>query len=160
VLKVPLTKDKVAKIDDEDLKLISSYSWRAQQNQDGRWYAMAWTVYPYFLLMHRIILCVEDWEIVDHIDNDGLNNQRSNLRVATYSQNVHRGIKTSKNCTSLFKGVHFENSREKWKAIIKFEGQSFFLGRFDSEVEAAKAYDEKARELYGEFAFQNFGDEV
>ncbi len=66
---------------------------------------------------------------------------------------------TNARCSSIFKGIHYEESRKKWRATIMYERQSFFLGRFDSEVEAAKAYDKKARELYGELAFQNFGED-
>jgi hypothetical protein len=154
-MEIQLTRDKVALIDEEDFELISEFQWRAQQNQDGRWYAKAWNPYPVFILMHRLILGANDGEWVDHRDNNGLNNYKNNLRICTPSQN--QAGKGPQGNTSLFKGVHWETSRNKWKAVIMQDGKSYFLGRYDSEVEAARVYDETARELFGEFAYTNFG---
>ena len=90
---------------------------------------------------------------VDHIDGDGLNNRRSNLRACTHTENG-RNRKLSKNNTSGLKGV---NAREagKWQAMIKTSGRILHLGVFDSKMEAAKAYDAAALRLYGEFARTN-----
>jgi hypothetical protein len=155
---IELSKGKSALIDDEDYDHVREWNWRAQQNQDGRWYAMAWDLYPNFVLMHRVILCPPDSIDVDHKNGDGLDNRRINLRLATRSQNVAAG-RPAGGKSSIFKGVSWDNSRGRWRVMIKDGTKHKFLGRFADEVEAAKAYDEAALEVFGEFAYQNFGDE-
>jgi HNH endonuclease len=154
-MEIQLSKDQIALIDDEDFALISEFNWRAQQNQDGRWYAMAWNSYPNFLLMHRYVMAANDGEWIDHRNGNGLDNRKENLRVCTPSENQAR--KGPQGITSLFKGVHWESARGKWKAVVTKDGKSHFLGRYDNEVEAAEAYDGAAKELFGEFAYTNFG---
>lgn len=90
--------------------------------------------------------------IVDHIDHNGLNNQRSNLRVCTISENnQNRRPKKGKN----YLGTKFVKSTNKWHAILRTK----FIGTFLSEIEAAKAYDKAAKEKFGEFAYLNFPNE-
>lgn len=158
-IRIPLTRGKEAKIDDWNIDIILEYNWRAQQNQDGRWYAMAWNTYPNFVLMHRVIMKPLQGQVVDHMDGDGLNNLEINLYVCSYGQNVQRsGVKRT-GATSVFKGVHWESGRGKWKACISKDGKLHFLGRYISEVDAAKAYDDAALELFGQLAYTNFGDD-
>lgn len=155
----PLTREKVTLVDEIDLPSLEPFSWRAQQNQDGRWYAVAWDTHEILIMMHRWIMSVEDPKlVVDHFNNDGLDNRRLNLRVCTYSQNVARGRPTEGR-TSKFKGVHFEASRRKFKAVISKDRNFHFLGRFENEAEAARAYDKAALEIHGEFAYLNFPEE-
>ena len=92
--------------------------------------------------------------LVDHIDRNSLNNRRGNLRLCTPSQNIlnTRGKKG----TSKYKGVWWNTKKNKWLAMITSKGRHFHLGFFDEEIEAAKAYDRKAVELFGEFAYLNF----
>lgn len=146
----------VSQIEEDDLDLIAKFQWRAQQNKDGRWYAMAWNKYPNFILMHRLIMKPKQGETVDHLDNDGLNNQRGNLRVCSYSENVQRTGFKRNGSTSIFKGVHFETSRSRWKAMITKDGNQIYLGRFATEVDAAIAYDEAVLKLYGDLGYRNF----
>ena len=153
---IKLSRGKVSLIDDEDFDLVAEYGWRANQNQDGRWYAMAWDSYPNFILMHRLIMNPAPGMIVDHLDNDGLNNQRENLRVCTYSENVQRSGRKRQGSTSNFKGVHWESARNKWKAMIMKDGRHIYLGRYDSEVAAAEAYDDAVAYYHGEFGYRNF----
>lgn len=107
--------------------------------------------------MHRIILQralgrpLLLSELVDHKDTNTLNNRRSNLRIATVSQNTQNQRKRS-NCTSPYKGVTWNKSCQKWQAAIKYHGKSIYLGVFDDPLEAHKRYCEKATELFGEFA--------
>jgi hypothetical protein len=94
--------------------------------------------------------------LVDHRNNDGLDNRRDNLRLATRSQNMYNKLKTKSKTSSRFIGVSFDKSRRKWEARIYYQGRKIWLGRFDSEIDAALAYDEAARKYHGEFARLNF----
>jgi hypothetical protein len=102
--------------------------------------------------LERDLLPTED---VDHIDGDGLNNRRNNLRVATSAQNG-RNRGAQRNNTSGYKGVGWDKSRQKWTAQIKVNGKQKHLGRFDTPEAAHKAYCEAADRLHGKFA--NYGE--
>lgn len=107
------------------------------------------------VVMHRFLLGLTDPSVrCDHRDNNGLNNQRSNLRTATANQNQHN--RRSCGGTSRFKGVSWYKRSKKWLAQICCDRTWKYLGTFVSEEDAARAYDAKARELHGEFAFTNF----
>lgn len=104
--------------------------------------------------MHRVIMGEPRGLVVDHIDGNSLNNRRSNLRVCTVSQN-HQNQRF-RGGLSRYKGVCFLKKINKWRANIGFDGRRMHIGCFDNEVDAAKAYDRKAGELFGEFAYLNF----
>lgn len=117
------------------------------------------------LIMERVLgRKLEKSEHVDHLDNNGLNNRRSNLRLATPSQNHANKPKQRGNYSSKYKGVCFDKSRNKWHSSVncrnKFPNEPWRkkinLGRFATEIEAAQAYDKKAKEIWGEFAQLNF----
>ncbi len=95
---------------------------------------------------------------VDHIDHDGLNCQKYNLRVGTNTHNQGNRRKTTKPMSSKFKGVSWDKSRGKWRASIGVKCEVKQLGRFDSEEEAARVYDKAAREYFAEFAFPNISE--
>lgn len=145
------SQGRFAIVDDEDFDFLSKYKWQSFAAKKT-FYATAHingkTVY-----MHRMIMGVLNTKkIIDHIDHDGLNNCRYNLRAATYSQNnmntLHR---RRKNPTSKYKGVHWDSITKKWRAGIMHRK----IGRFVNEVDAAIAYNERAFELFGEFACLN-----
>ena len=96
-------------------------------------------------------------EVVDHIDGNGMNNIRENLRPSSFSQNQGNRKKTP-GTSSRFKGVTWvkHKYRQCWKATIKAYGESYFLGEFFNEEDAARAYDEAAIKIFGEFAVLNF----
>lgn len=149
---VPLSKGFVALIDDEDFDLVTQYRWHYK-----RGYATATPTHrgP-TIFMHRLISGARADVEVDHRNLNGLDNQRSNLRHATAAQQSMNRSKF-RNCVSLFKGVVWEKSRQKWRAKITFNRKCLHLGRFDNEEDAARAYDMAAIRLFGEFAFTNFG---
>ena len=123
---------------------------------DGKWYArrpvrggdgsVRWQG------MHTFLT---GWPLVDHIDGDGLNNRRSNLRPATPSQNNANRRKSRQN-TSGFKGVSYYHRTSRWRAYVGVDGKAIHLGYFDTAIDAARAYDAAALEHFGEFARINF----
>ena len=160
---IPLTQGKFAQIDEEDFGLVSRFKWCARRSSSGRTYYALHNVckdgVTRTLLMHRVILGLPDSFEGDHIDGDGLNNTRVNLRVATTSQNHCNSGKRSHN-TSGYKGVSWEKSRGLWAAEARMDGRRIRCGRFATAEEAARAYDRAARELQGDFARLNFPDDT
>jgi hypothetical protein len=107
------------------------------------------------MYLHREIMQAPKGLLVDHKNNDGLDNRRANLRLATHSQNgCNRPRK--KNGSSRFKGVIFLKDRKRWSARLKKNGKHIFLGNFKNEIDAARVYDEAAKQYHGEFACLNF----
>ncbi len=94
------------------------------------------------------------FELFDHKDRDPFNNQRNNLRPCTRSQNEANKPKKG-GTTSQYKGVYWDSTRQKWQAQICINRNKKALGRFDNEIDAAKAYNIEAAKLYGEFAVLN-----
>lgn len=157
---MPLTKGQVAIVDDEDYEFLSQWKWtfdryayrmRSRQGKKRPWQ------------MHRAVMeRVLEGDIpkgydIDHIDGDGLNNRRGNLRLATRSQNLQNRVGNAK-ATSKYKGVFWLTRNRKWQASIKIGPKRTYIGLFANEEDAARAYDEKAREAFGEFARLNFPD--
>ncbi len=106
--------------------------------------------------MHREIIEVRKEMVVDHINNDGMDNRRINLREATHSQNICNRKKRSGTNTSEYIGVCWNKARRKWMSSIGHDKKNIHLGYFDSEVEAAKARDRAAKKYHGQFAYLNF----
>jgi hypothetical protein len=153
-----LTRGQVAKVDDEDYLRVSALKWHAQKSRRG-FYAMRRLSpagnNPGYYPMHLFIFGIEKGERVDHRDGDKLNNQKSNLRIATRKQNARAFRTLGKNKTSRFRGVSLDRG-SVWRAFLRIGKKCLYLGSFDDETEAARAYDNKARELFGEFACPNF----
>lgn len=156
---IPLTQGKVAIVDAADYEWLSQWQWYARYN--GRWYAMRHTPrvngVQHTVLMHREILDAPDGMDVDHRDSDGLNNSRTNLRLATRSQNKFNSRMSASN-TSGYKGVSWHKRQKKWNAYICVNCKLMHLGSFDSPEDAADAYDKAAIQYHGEFARLNFRD--
>jgi hypothetical protein len=157
--RIALTRGKVALVDDADFEWLRQWKWHALNPHPGTetWYAYRATHGKprRFLLMHREILGTPNGLLTDHRDRNGLNNQRSNLRVANYTQNVcNRGMMRTN--TSGFIGVFWSDSCKKWKASIENNGTQQHLGVFIDKEDAARAYDASALRLRGEFAVLNF----
>lgn len=151
---IPLTQGKVALVDAQDYERVMQFNWAAVF--DGwTWYAITTIIKPKrtSMRMHRFILSAPHGLMVDHKDRNGLNNTRDNLRFATASQNGHNAGISLRN-TSGYKGVYKED--KKWIASITINRKQFIIGRYLTAEDAARAYDAKAKESFGEFARTNF----
>ena len=156
---IKLTQGKVALVDDSDYEELSKYKWYASRYKNI-WYAerMGKLVSgkKCVIRMHRQILNLtyKDNKYVDHRNHNGLDNQKNNLRVCSQAQNCYsKRHQNSK--TSVFKGVSLCNKKRRWRASITYKNKHKFLGYFDIEIDAAKAYNEAAKEYFGEFAYLN-----
>ena len=110
--------------------------------------------------LHREIMEAPAGLFVDHRNGDSLDNRRDNLRLATPFDNQHNRQKTKSKTSSRFIGVSYDKSHRKWLAKIGYRGKRIFLGRFNTEEAAARAYDAAARKYHGEFARLNFPEET
>jgi len=155
--------EHVALVDEADAELVAGHRWRPWTSETGKTYAYT-VIGRSTVYMHRRILGTAAGFDTDHRDGDGLNNRRANLRSATRAQNVANTPKSRRRDgrprTSIFKGVSWNRTRGRWQVTIKCAGESIFLGRFDDEAGAARAYDAAAFEAWGEFAHLNFPAEV
>lgn len=154
-----MTRGLSAKVDDDDYARLAAVHWYPVSHR-GRWYARNETgtgarghtrrTYRY---MHKEIIDIPPGKIIDHKNGDSLDNRKENLRACTRLQNM-ANQKLSKRNTSGYKGVRKEWNR--WTATIYKQGIRYKIGAFETAEEAARAYDAKAKELSGEFAFLNF----
>jgi len=96
--------------------------------------------------------------ICDHINGNGLDNRAANLRPATVSQNLANRPKRKAPARSKYKGLEWDKISKKWKARVQFEGRKIYIGSFDSELAAARAYDSAAKKIQKDFASPNFDD--
>lgn len=160
--KIELTQGLFALVDDEDFAWLSQWKWRAQKTSYGELIAVrkgrqGEKEEGKMIRMHRQIMDSPKGMEVDHRNHITLDNQRRNLRPCTRSQNAQNQRKQS-GTTSKFKGVCFcrFKANKNWMAAIKLNGKRTHIGYFADEIDAAKAYDKKAKKLFGEFAFVNF----
>lgn len=153
--------DKVAIVDDEDYALVMSHGpfWCAVHRLDKTITGVICRsqITGENIYMHKLLLGLNKFSSLqgDHKDNNPLNNQRYNLRTATQAQNSQNRRK-SRFGSSRFKGVSWTKNVAKWVSQIRKDGKLYNLGYYISEEEAARKYDEKAKELFGEFANVNF----
>ena len=153
--KIALSRGLSAVVDDQEYATLSQYKWSVLSSGNRKVYAVS-SINGKHILMHRFILGLSDRNShADHIDGDGLNNQRENLRICTNAENLRNRGRNKKNASG-FKGVYKWSNRDKWAAKIMLSRKSYHLGTFGSPEEAARAYDRAAREHHGSFAFQNF----
>lgn len=156
---ITLTQGLQTKIDDEDHKALSGLNWIAAKSHNGSFYAVRrhkengiWKT----TFMHRLIAKDPKGKMVDHKDGDSLNNQRSNLRPCDAKGNMRNRPKPKSN-TSGYKGVSRSRRTVKpWKAEIHLGEKTIHIGTFETREFAAKAYDNAAIKLHGEFARLNF----
>jgi len=158
--RITLTQGKYAIVDCDDYFELIKYKWHAYRcgntfyasrsirTKDGKKHGFN---------MHRQVLKVPDGMFVDHINRNGLDNRKANLRPATFNQNMrNRGEYKVRNCTSKYKGVTWHREGKCWQARIIGNHKYIHLGSFRDELKAAKAYDKAAIKYHGEFAALNF----
>lgn len=158
MVEIQLTQGKVALVDDEDFERLSQFKWCAYtggcnyyamtniRKKDGKRTS---------LQMHRFIMSVFDSKtIIDHINGNGLDNRKDNLRICTQAENTRNRSKSLNN-TSGFKGVYWHKYDKKWHAQIIINYKKIHLGIFTCKIEAAQAYNQAAIKYHGEFAQLN-----
>jgi hypothetical protein len=153
---IPLTKGKTARVDASEYERISANNWMATWNKYTRsYYARRYSKVKdgpprRMIAMQNEVM--SNGKINDHADRNTLNNVKSNLRPSTVSQNGGNCEKRKHN-TSGYKGVVWNN---RWRAQLLVNGKKYHAGYFDDPIDAARAYDRKAIELFGDFACTNF----
>jgi hypothetical protein len=168
---IPLTQGKVALVDDEDYEWLNQWKWFAFKGHKTYYARRAIYIHgkQKMLHLHRIIMNTPDDMQVDHIDHNGLNNQKSNLRNCDFLQNrqnssargkseylgvsIKKKISTYKNINGEIKKYYYPNM---FVSQITVNKRRTHLGYFNDKIEAAKAYDKAAKEYFGEFANLNF----
>lgn len=159
--KILLSRGMFALVDDEDFYEINGLRWCAHRNH-GLWNACheirVSRGFRFNLYMHRVVLNAPMDMEVDHINHDGLDNRKCNLRLCTRSQNCSNARLLSRS-TSGYKGVTWKKANKAWCAQICHKLQKIHIGLFDDAKEAARAYDVTALNLYGDFACINFSRE-
>jgi hypothetical protein len=157
VKEIPLTLGLFSFVDDEDFDELNKYNWCANESATtkGLFYALRNGGNKTHIFMHRQIMKLHKGEIVDHINHNGLDNRKCNLRICEHSQNL-MNHKLYKSNTSGLHNVYWSEHNHKWRAYIQKNKKKIMLGDFNSKEEAGKSYDKKAKEIYGDFAVLNF----
>jgi len=135
---IELTQGKVALVDDEDFEELNQYKWYAHK-QKNAFYAIRNSkgANRTTIHMHRLIMGTPEGMQIDHIDGNGLDNTKSNLRIVTIRQNAQNRHEAR---SSTYPGVYWQKDRGKWHANITINGKTKSLGRFEIEAEAYEAY--------------------
>lgn len=159
---IPLSRGLVAIVDDEDFDWLNQWKWSASK-MGTKALPMFYAVRTIWkdgktvevIPMHRLIMKAQKGQVVDHINRNPLDNQKANLRLCSQADNSLNRV-ANKDGTSKFKGVCWISSRKKWE--VSFRGK--FVGRYDSETEAARAYNEAAASYSPEFSRLNVLEEI
>jgi hypothetical protein len=159
--KIPLTQGKFALVDDEDYQRMRSIKWSAVKARNTYYAVSCYRIRDKIFTqrMHRLVTEVPKGMNIDHIDRNGLNNQKSNLRTCNPPKNLWNRTKSlykGKRPTSKYKGLTWTNGA--WVVNISANNVKHYLGRYYREASAAREYDKLAKLLHGEFACLNFPD--
>jgi hypothetical protein len=162
---IPLTQGFSTMVDDEYYEELNKHKWYAhrhnnafyaQRNQKRGEYSHRRSRKTIF--MHHAIMGDKKIGIdIDHINHNTLDNRKENLRLCTHAENRRNSMSVIG--TSRYKGVCWHKKKRVWLAQISYNNRTEFLGHYSIEIDAARAYDNKAKELFGEFANINFKEE-
>lgn len=156
---IPLTQGQQAIVDDEDYERVSKYKWWTMKCRKSGFYACRTfrksNNKRASILLHRFIMNPPEKMQVDHVDDNGLNCTRSNMRVCTNAEN-NRNKKLRPDNTSGYKGVTWDKRNKRWNASITVNGKHLYISQFTNPIDAAHAYDEAAKKYHGKFAKLNF----
>lgn len=145
---ITLSRGLSAIVDADDYEHLSQWNWWVE-NSRGKLYAIRYEDKKR-ICMHRLVNKTPKGLETDHINGDGLDNRKKNLRAATHKQNS-RNRKPHNGGTSKFKGVHWSQGSKKWRAMIKIGEKLTSLGYFKCEIDACRAYEIAAQQAFGEF---------
>lgn len=156
---IVLSNGQIALVDAENYEELSQFNWLCSDGYARR------NVYidrrhSQKVYMHRQILNAPKGLQVDHINGRTLDNRKENLRLCTNAENTRNQRKRNGRYSSSFKGVYWSKKDKRWHSRIMVNYKTISLGSFQDEIEAAKAYDKAAKELFGEFALLNFPESV
>jgi len=154
---IPLTQGKIVLVDDEDYEYLNQRKWYASK-RGNTWYAIRIVCIPKqrTIRMHRVILNAPNGMQVDHINSNGLDNRKSNLRLCTHAENQRHQQLSCRNSTG-FKGVSFDkrNPQKTYYACINLNNKQIYIGCYHTAEEAAQAYDKAALKYHKKFALTN-----
>lgn len=152
-MKIKLTQNKEAIIDDDDYTLVSEYKWfinnkgyAARTDRSGKKQKT--------IFLHRVINKTPNGLFTDHINKNKLDNRKSNLRSCTNAQNLWNVEKKKGIFTSNYKGVNYDKLRKKWVSKIRIKSKRLFLGRFTKEEDAVIAYNKAAIKFHKQFYYR------
>jgi len=158
--RIRLSQGKYAIVDPDDYPRLSKHRWHAAKHARS-FYAMRtqWSgklKRTLTIMMHREIIDVPDGFVADHINHNGLDNRKANLRIATPADNARNARYPKINTSSKYRGVWYNPKKKKWRATIGINNKRKQVGYFNKEIDAARAYDEAAKKYHREFAVLNF----
>jgi hypothetical protein len=139
-------------VDAKDFEMLTKWKWCATEAGYAEAYMRGGRA-PKLAYMHRLIMLPDPGHEIDHINGDKLDNRRRNLRVCAHGENMRN--QRSAFGSSRYKGVSWDNLRGKWRAYIVRDSRQVWLGYFDNEADAARAYNDAAFEVHGEFSLPN-----
>ena len=156
--KIKLTQNKYAIVDPEDYEKLNQYNWYAKDNgytfyaeRKMRQFGKRRTI-----RMHRQIMHAPPDKVVDHKNHHGWDNRKENLQVVSQQENTWNSERGKNTGSSKYKGVNYDKAHRKYRATLCHNRGKIHLGYFESEIEAARAYDEAVKKYRGEFAVLNF----
>ncbi len=158
--RIPLTQGKYAIVDPDDFERLNKHKWYAVKSTNTFYAGRNKRVGKKYISigMHREVIHPPGHLLVDHINHNGLDNRKANLRLATCSQNNYNRIHFIKSKSSKYTGVSWQKQRKKWIVLIRYNKKRKYIGYFEDEIQAAMAYDKAAKKYHKEFASLNFPD--
>lgn len=151
--RIKLTQNTFALIDNEDFDFLNQWKWRCQINRNGKMYAVRTSYSKEIrktIYMHKLLIPSFKGYCTDHINGDSLDNQRSNLRIVTKSQDCLNS-KLRKDNKSGYRGIYFDNKRHGWIARFMYQGKDVLRKQFKNKEEALLYYREILNNNFGEF---------